>query len=178
MLLLSACSSNPPRQPDNVCAIFAEKRGWHKQARKAQKRWGTPVHIAMAFVHRESAYVADAKPPRKKLLGIVPWRRLSSAYGYAQATDDTWREYEAESRRWFTDRDDFADAMDFIGWYNHRSHRRLGIAKTDAYRLYLAYYTGHGGYRRGVWKGSATIQGYARKVSDQANRYHQQLRRC
>ncbi len=176
--LLSACSSSPPRKPDNVCGIFDEKRGWLKQARKSQKRWGTPVPILMAFVHRESHYVADAKPPRRKLLGLVPWKRLSSAYGYAQATDEAWRDYREDSRRWFPDRDDFGDAMDFIGWYNHRSHRKLGIAKTDAYHLYLAYYTGPTGYRKGVWKRSPTIQGYARKVADQANRYSTQLRRC
>ncbi len=176
--LLWSCSSKPPRQPNNVCGIFDEKRGWMKQAKKAQRRWGTPVHISMAFVHRESHYVADAKPPRKKLLGIVPWRRLSSAYGYAQATDEAWRDYVQDSNRWFPDRDDFGDAMDFIGWYNHRSHKTLGIAKNDAYHLYLAYYTGPTGYRKGVWKRSSTIQGYARKVANQANRYAEQLRRC
>ena len=175
---LGSCAANPPKQPENVCKVFDEKRGWYKAARKAKKKWGMPVHVGMAFVHRESHYVADAKPPRKRLLGLVPWKRLSSAYGYAQATDEAWEDYEAETDRWFTDRDDFGDAMDFIGWYNHRSHKRLGISKSDPYHLYLAYYSGHGGYERGVWKRSQTIQGYARKVQNQASRYAQQLQRC
>ncbi len=175
---LGSCAANPPKQPENVCEVFDEKRGWYKAARKAKKKWGMPVHVGMAFVHRESHYVADAKPPRKRLLGLVPWRRLSSAYGYAQATDEAWQDYEAQTDRWFTDRDDFGDAMDFIGWYNHRSHKRLGIAKSDPYHLYLAYYSGHGGYARGVWKNSPTVQGYARKVQNQASRYAQQLKRC
>ena len=52
------------------------------------------------------------------------------------------------------------DALDFIGWYNHTSNKRLGISKSDAYNLYLAYYSGHGGYARGTWKRSSTIKGY------------------
>jgi hypothetical protein len=178
VVALGSCAANPPQRPDNACRIFDEKGGWYRAARKANKRWGMPVHVGMAFVHRESSYVADAKPPRKKLLGLVPWKRLSSAYGYAQATDEAWRDYLDDTNRWFVDRDDFGDAMDFIGWYNHRSHKRLGIKKSDPYHLYLAYYTGPTGYRKGVWKRSPTIQGYARKVQNQAGRYAAQLQKC
>ena len=178
LVLGASCSSNPPQSPDNVCRIFAEKKGWKKAALRTQKRWGIPAHVSMAFVHRESSYVANAKPPRKRLLGIVPWTRLSSAYGYAQATDEAWEDYSKETSRWFIDRDNFADAMDFIGWYNHKSHKKLGIKKSDAYHLYIAYYAGHGGYKRGRWKSSPTIKGYAQKVRTQAERYAGQLRRC
>lgn len=175
---LQGCGASVPQRPDDVCKIFDEKRGWYRAARKAKKRWGMPIHIGMAFVHRESSYVANAKPPRRRLLGILPWKRLSSAYGYAQATDEAWEDYAKQTKRWFIDRDDFDDAMDFIGWYNHRSHKKLGIAKNDPYHLYLAYYAGPGGYARGVWKRSSTIQGYARKVQTQAGRYAAQLKRC
>jgi len=177
-VVLASCTTNPPRKPNNACEIFDEKRGWYKAARRAKKKWGMPIHVGMAFVHRESHYVADAKPPRKKLLGLVPWRRLSSAYGYAQATDEAWQDYVKDTGRWFVDRDDFGDAMDFIGWYNDRSHRQLGIAKHSAYQLYLAYYTGPTGYRKGVWKHSTAIQGYATKVHHQAARYAAQLQKC
>ena len=64
VVALSSCSSNPPRQPNQVCDIFDEKGSWYKAAQKAKKRWGMPVNVGMAFVHRESSYVADAKPPR------------------------------------------------------------------------------------------------------------------
>ena len=152
-----------------------------KAARKsARKRWGIPVHVGMAFVHRESSYVADAKPPRRRLIGVIPWTRLSLERLRLRSGDGRSLErlFEAETDRWFVDRDNFADAMDFIGWYNHRSHKKLGIAKNDPYHLYLAYYSGPGGYARGVWKRSSTIQGYARKVQVQANRYAGQLKRC
>lgn len=175
---LASCASNPPRQVDNICSIFDQKGSWRSSAYKAQRKWGIPVPVSMAFIHRESSYVADAKPPRKRLLGVVPWTRLSSAYGYAQATDEAWQDYKAETDRWFVDRDNFADAIDFIGWYNHRSAKQLGIAKTDAYHLYLAYYSGPTGYRKGTWRHSPAVKGYATKVRNKAAAYQRQLGRC
>lgn len=176
--VVASCASSPPVDPNNICEIFDEKSSWKRAAKKAEKRWGLPPHIGLAFVHRESHYVADAQPPRKRLLGLVPWKRLSSAYGYAQATDDAWHDYRRDTKRRFVDRDDFGDALDFIGWYNNQSNKRLRIPKTDAYNLYLAYYSGHGGYSRGTWKNSNKIKGYANKVTRQANRYEGQLRQC
>jgi hypothetical protein len=70
------------------------------------------------------------------------------------------------------------DALDFVGWYNHRSAKSLGLDKADAYSLYLAYYVGPTGYKRGVWKNEPRIQGYARRVADRAYRYRVQLQRC
>ena len=176
--LVPGCVSAPPAEPDQLCAIFAEKPGWHRSAHRMYKKWGVPVPVAMAFVHRESAYQAKAKPPRGKLLWVIPWRRPSSAYGYAQATDPAWREYLADAGGWFADRDDFADAMDFIGWYNHRSSRDLKIGKADAYRLYVAYYMGPAGYRSGRWQKNSTVRRFASTVSDRAARYTAQYQRC
>lgn len=178
LLLIGGCSTRPPRAPDDICAVFEEKPGWYHDARDAERAWGLPVHVSMAFVHRESSYVSDARPPRGRLLWVIPWRRPSSAYGYAQATNEAWTDYRRDTRRILADRDDFEDAMDFIGWYNHRSARQLGIPLSDAYHLYLAYYEGPTGYRRGAWRGKPTVQGYARKVADKAARYHSQLSRC
>ncbi|MFU8815470.1 MAG: hypothetical protein ACNA7W_08990 [Pseudomonadales bacterium] len=175
--LLAGCSSNPPRSPDDVCAIFDERPRWYRHAQAVEREWGLPVHITMAFVERESSYVARARPSRNRLLGIVPWRRPSSAYGYAQATNAAWEDYRNATGR-MARRRDFADAVDFIGWYNHRSARALGIGKTDAYHLYLAYHEGPSGYRSGNWRRSSQVQGYARKVQDRAARYQSQLARC
>ncbi len=176
--LAAGCAIAPPSRPDNLCSIFQERPAWYDAARKAEKRWGLPVPLGMAFIHRESSFRSDARPARKKFLGILPtWKRKSSAFGYAQATDEAWSDYRKATGRRFVQRDDFADAVDFIGWYNDRSARQLGIRKTDAYRLYLAYYSGPGGYKRGVWRGKAT-EGYARKAADRSTRYAAQLGRC
>lgn len=177
-LLASGCVSKPPQRPGELCAIFAEKPGWHRSAQRMERKWKIPVPIAMAFVHRESSYKARAKPPRTRFLGFIPGPRPSSAYGFAQATDPTWREYVKDAGSMLSDRDDFGDAIDFIGWYNDRSHRGLGIARNDAYRLYVAYYAGPGGYKAGKWRRNKTIKRYASIVSDRAARYGAQYRRC
>ena len=178
VVAIVGCSNNPPRQPGNLCKVFQEKPKWYRGAVSAQKTWGLPVSVGMAFVYRESSYIADAKPPRGKLLWVIPWRRPSSAYGYAQATDKAWDDYKKQTRRLFVERDDLKDALDFIGWYNDRSHRHLGIAKDDAYNLYLAYYVGPTGYAKGVWKKQPAVQSYARRVVDRAQSYGKQLNGC
>lgn len=178
LLLPMGCASTPPAQPDNLCAVFRDKPDWHKDALRAQRNWGVPIPTLMAFVHRESSFVSNARPPRGKVLWVLPGRRPSSAYGYAQATDETWADYKKERGGWFKDRDDFRDAMDFIGWYNHRSHKRLKISKTDAYRLYLAYHEGLGGYARGSFVGKPEVRRYAQIVSDRAARYSAQYAAC
>ena len=175
---LHACASKPPARPDDLCAIFDEKRSWYKHARSAEKRWGMPIPVGMAFIFKESSYQSDARPERDKLLWVIPWTRPSSAYGYAQATNEAWKDYRRDTRRTFVARDDIRDALDFVGWYNDRSHRILGLDKADAYSLYLAYYVGPSGYRRGVWRNKPEVQGYARRVADRAYRYQAQLNRC
>ena len=176
-LLLAGCAAAQPKDPNNICYILKENKGWYKDAKKARKRWGLPVHVGFAFVHRESTFVADAKPPRKRILGM-PLGRTSSAYGYAQATDEAWSDYKKDTGRRFVKRSNFEDALDFIGWYNDRSNKRLRLRKNDTYNLYLAYYNGHSGYAKGAWRKSSTIKGYAKKASRQAAIYAKQLRRC
>ncbi len=174
---LTGCAAGQPKDPNNICYILKDNKGWYKDAKKARKRWGLPVHVGFAFVHRESTFVADAKPPRKRVFG-VPLGRTSSAYGYAQATDEAWSDYKKDTGRRFVKRSNFGDALDFIGWYNERSNKRLRLRKNDTYNLYLAYYNGHSGYAQGAWRKSSTIKGYAKKASRQAAIYAKQLRRC
>lgn len=175
---LCGCVTTPPRDPENLCRIFQDRPSWYRAATAAQKRWGTEPAIAMSVMYQESSYVARARPPRKKLLWIIPWRRPSSAYGYAQATDETWSDYLRSTRRRFPDRDDFDDAVDFIAWYLGRASRELGIPGGDAHTLYLAYHDGIGGYRRGTWKGKAWLAGAARSVNVRASRYRAQMSNC
>jgi hypothetical protein len=178
VVLVAGCSSSPPESPDDLCAVFEERPRWYRHARAAEREWGIPIHVAMAFVHKESSYISDARPPRGRLLWVIPWRRPSSAYGYAQATSEAWQDYRRDRGRLLADRADFDDAMDFIGWYNHRSASLLNIARDDAYHLYLAYHEGPTGYRRGGWRDKPTVRSYASRVAERASRYRGQLARC
>ena len=178
VMLVSACATSPPEQTDNVCDIFREKSGWYADAKESRARWGVPISVSMAFMHQESRFVATAKPPRKKLWGFIPGSRPSDSYGYSQAKNSTWEWYQRSTGNYGADRDDFGDAIDFIGWYNNVSNKQLGIDRQDAFRLYLAYHEGHGGYRKQSYRSKEWLVDVARKVDRQANRYNTQLQDC
>jgi hypothetical protein len=178
VIALSACTSSPPKNPDNICSTFVEKRDWLKSTRKTHEKWGTPIPVQMAIIYQESRFVADAQPPRTRLLGFIPWFRPTSAYGYPQALDGTWDDYKKHTGRLFASRSNFADATDFVGWYNHISHTRLGIPLGDAKQLYLAYHEGHGGFKRKTYLRKKWLLNVADKVAGRSQMYHKQMSRC
>ncbi len=178
LLSLAACATAPPTNVENICAIFDEKGGWYRDAKRSEKRWGTPVHVQMAIIRQESSFRFDARPPRRKLLGFIPWTRPSNAYGYAQVLDSTWEWYQQEAGGMFSDRDDFGDAIDFVGWYTNVTQRTLGVSKWDPYNQYLAYHEGHTGWRRKSYRGKRWLIETARKVEYRAREWGAQLDRC
>ena len=178
MVVSAACATSPPTDVEDICSIFEEKRGWYKAAKKSEERWGTPTHVQMSIIRQESSFRFDAKPPRTKLLGFIPWSRPSDAYGYAQALDSTWEWYKDDSGRRFADRDDFDDAIDFVGWYTNMSNVSVGISKWDPYNQYLAYHEGQEGWRRGSYRGKGWLKDTARKVDYRAREWGAQLKRC
>jgi hypothetical protein len=177
-LVLSGCATSPPQQPDNICSIFQEKRAWYRASNNAEARWGTPKHVAMAIVYQESSFQHDAKPPRRWLLGIIPWKRPSSAYGYAQAIDGTWARYLKATGDSWRDRDNFADAIDFVHWHMRQAVDRNGVKRNDARALYLNYHEGLRGFRNKSYRKKRWLESVAKKVQGRARRYEQQFAGC
>jgi hypothetical protein len=177
---LAGCMSVAPRpnHSENVCHVFREYPSWYNSARKTEKRWGVPVSVQMAIIYHESAFDAEARPEREKLLWIIPWKRPTSAYGFSQAVDGTWAHYKQNNYRPFAQRNRFADASDFIGWYSNQIHHELGVPLSDAQHLYLAYHEGINGYRRGSQWGKRWLLSYANRVQRRANAYQMQLDSC
>jgi len=176
--LLTGCSTTPPANINNSCAIFKEKSGWYKAMRSVQKRYGTPIHVQLAIIKQESSFKHDAKTERSHILWVIPWGRKSSAYGYAQVKDGTWDWYKSKTGNSGADRDDFGDAVDFIGWYTSVSQKTLGISKWDAENQYLAYHEGHGGYKRRTYTKKKWLMEVARKVKRTSLEYAAQLKKC
>lgn len=176
--LLGGCVTHPPRDLNNVCNIFKQYPRWYNDALDVQKRWLVPISVQMAIIHQESRFVAWARPPRKKLLFVIPWARPSSAYGYAQALRGTWAHYRRTQGGAFSSRSDFADGVDFIGWYANEAYKRAGIRRSDAYSLYLAYHEGVGGYQNKTYLRKRWLITVAHKVSARAQIYQAQLNSC
>lgn len=179
IITLWGCATpDAPRNPDNICEIFREHEEWYDDAARSREKWGIPIWVMMAVMHQESRYVADARPPRTTCLWVLPGPRPTSAYGYAQAMDGTWEEYQESTGNTWADRDDFGDAIDFVGWYCALSVRKCGISKDNARALYLAYHEGRGGYNRKTYNGKPWLLKVADKVQRRAVKYRGQLAAC
>ena len=178
---LSTKTEGPPIARINIndaCSIFQGRGSWYQVMDKAYHKWGTPVPVQLAMIHQESKFRSDARPMSKGFLGFLPGQRLSSALGYAQALDGTWAHYQQQTGNRHADREDFRDAVDFIGWYNHVSHKKLHIPFWDARNLYLAYHEGHGGYAAQSYRKKSWLLRVAEKVERNAARYDGQLASC
>lgn len=175
---LAGCTTAPPREPENICNIFEERRDWWKDAKRMKDEWGAPIHVPMAMMYQESSFQARAQPPRRYVLGFIPWGRISDAYGYAQAKTMTWDDYVRETGNRRARRDNFGDAIDFMGWFISKSNQINDVSKWDAYAQYLNYHEGWGGYQRRSYNQKQWLIRVARQVDERSNRYAQQLRGC
>ncbi len=178
ILMLAGCAGGPPRQTENICAVFSQKFGWQRAALQQQAKWNVPMYIPLAIMAQESAFRATATPPRKVHLGILPGKPVSTAYGYSQALDATWNQYRKDTGDRWRRRDSFVDALDFINWYITKTTSRNGVDTADAYRHYLNYHEGWYGYQRENYKNKRWLIDVAQRVAARADRYKSQHRSC
>jgi hypothetical protein len=181
VLLVASCgggSKIPPRDLDNACSIAKQRPDYIKAFKKTERKWGVPVHVQMATIYQESRYRAEARTPHKYVLGVLPMGRQSSAYGYSQALDGTWKEYKKDTGRSSAKRDRIRDASDFVGWYMNISRERNGISLGDARNQYLAYHEGHTGFARGSYNAKSWLLRTADNVAARADMYRRQIASC
>lgn len=181
LVFMASCGGGydtPPRNLDNACSIVSQRPSYLREMKKIERKWGVPVHVQMATIHQESKFDGDARTPLQFKLGLIPMGRQSSAFGYSQALDGTWDEYKRTEGRRGAKRDDFGDAVDFMGWYMHQTYEELGISKTNAKHQYLAYHEGRTGYRRGSYKSKGWLVNVSDKVASRAQMYQTQLWTC
>ncbi|MCF3934772.1 transglycosylase SLT domain-containing protein [Acuticoccus sp. M5D2P5] len=182
LLALAGCGSTPPSSINDVCQVFSQRDGfftnWYGDARKVERRYGIPVHVLMATMRVESGFDGDARPPRRKVLGVVPWKRQSTAFGYSQALNGTWKQYREETGNGMARRTNFSDSIDFIGWYYSKTVTKYGVPPDDAFNLYLSYRYGWTGYSRGNWRYNDGARKSAARTANFADDYARQLSTC
>ena len=177
--VLSACvSTSTPRNTENLCQIFDEKRSWYRSAVRSEQKWGIPVPTLMAVIHKESSFRATVRPPRKKILGFIPGKRLSTSLGYSQAKIETWNDYVKDTKRRTASRTNFADSIDFVGWYLSRAVRHLNVAPTNTEALYASYHVGLSGYQSGKWRNSRGIRNSVATFQRQVQVFERQFKTC
>lgn len=178
---LASCGGgnfSAPRDLDDACAIVGQRPAYLSAMRATERKWGIPVHVQMAAIHQESKFVGNARTPHRFALGVLPMGRQSSAYGYSQALDGTWEEYQHDQRRGNARRDRITDATDFMGWYMRDSVEKLGISANDAESQYLAYHEGRTGYANQSYLDKPWLVEVAARVGARAEMYRTQLQYC
>ena len=90
----------------------------------------------------------------------------------------TWSDYKRETGHSGADRDDFDDAIDFMGWFVNKSQKVNKISKWDTYNQYLNYHEGWGGFKRKTYNKKPWLKKVAKKVHARGLRYATQLKGC
>ena len=177
-IFIVACTSIDNINTTDSCILFKEKKNWYKSSKKSYDKWGVPISLQLAIINQESSFKQFAKPKRKRLFGLIPGSRPSTAFGYAQVTNPTWDWYKNRIGNKNASRANFGDITDFIGWYATQSNKMLGISMNDYYNQYLAYHEGQGGWKNKTFNSKKWLLKIAKKVETQSNIYNNQLIDC
>jgi hypothetical protein len=181
LLALASCGGgnfSAPRNLDDACAILRQRPAYWKALKATERKWGIPVHVQMAAIYQESKFIGNARTPHRFALGVIPMGRQSSAYGYSQALDGTWEEYQRDQHRRGAKRDRITDATDFMGWYMNESSVELGISRNDAEAQYLAYHEGRNGYANQSYLEKPWLVDVAAAIGARSEMYADQLAYC
>ena len=177
-IFLVACTSIDKINTANSCVIFKEKKNWYKATKNSYEKWGVPISLQLAIINQESSFKQFAKPQRKRFFGLIPGKRPSTAFGYAQVTNPTWNWYKLKTGKKNASRANFNDVTDFIGWYTTQTDKMLGISKNDYFNQYLAYHEGHGGWKNKSFNSKKWLIDVAKKVETNAKLYNTQFKDC
>ena len=175
--MLTGCSVQPNKNT-NACQILYQHRAWYNSLARAEKKYQIPKYTTLAIIAEESNFVANAKPRYRYFLGFIPTGRISSAEGYSQALNSTWKDYQRSTGRYRATRRNFDDATDFIGWYLNKAMSNLHIESNDTYSLYLAYHEGIYGYKRKYPSFGPNLNKVAVRVDNRKIKYEKDASQC
>jgi hypothetical protein len=53
VIVLPGCTTSPPSNTSDICAVFREKDDWYEDAADARKEWNSPISVMMAIMHQD-----------------------------------------------------------------------------------------------------------------------------
>ena len=171
IMLLHGCSQNK----STLCDRLQENSLWTIYQHGRTK---LPLSILLAIIEAESGFNAYARPVKHWLVpNIIAASYKSSAYGYSQALDKSWVEFEQHSKKKYY-RDNYYHSIAFVEWYLLRYRKVLPLSKqNDPYYLYLLYHEGPSKIKQ-TNTISIETKKYAEKVVQISRRIDKELRQC
>lgn len=174
-LALSACSTTPPSNPNNLCSVFQEKDSWYVAAHKVRKKYNVPINVATAILYEDSNFFSTKKD-NESWFFFIPYSKDS------QSSDQTislyWDNYLEEEGNFFSSEDNFEDALDFIGWYIAKTSQYNNIDYNDAYNQYLNYHEGWQNYKIKTYLEKIWLLEKANNVKQRSDEFKEQLLKC
>ena len=169
LLIASALAAHPEGQnwrgERDICAILGAHEQWVGDTLRASRRWQVQPALLLAIIYHESRFNSEARNPK------------SSSYSYSQAIDNTWKRYLSSTRASsLARRDNFRDAIDFVGWYVATIRNSLGLRTPEA--IYLAYHEGEQGFRRKTYLRKFWLWGVADEVAATTLLFQKQWHSC
>ncbi len=168
LVLINGCESTSNRSIDinDACITLQNNKDWLTATKKAWNKWGVPISVQLSVIKHESSFISDAKA------------KTSTAYGYAQALDGTFKEYIKESGNYSANRTSFYDSTDFIGWYFNKGIKKIKYNPYDAATFYLTYHDGISGYQKGTHLNKKWLLAKLKSVETLEQKYRAQITKC
>lgn len=148
---------------------------------RAHRAYSQQTHVmpweVLAIMDQESSFNPYAMADRRPWLKRMVSKKKISAYGYAQATDATWKDFNQKAAKTVVSRSNYLDSVAFIYWLVQRNRRLQSSAQISTYQDYLNYYNGPGVSHK---KKNQPMKGYsqAQQVVVKSNAYKLAWKRC
>ncbi|MBD5784402.1 transglycosylase SLT domain-containing protein, partial [Francisella tularensis] len=117
LLLLSCSETTKIDTTAGVCEILKQHPNCKKSLKQSQAKYNLEPAFIMALIYQESRFDANAK------------NKYSSAYGYAQEIDRTWKHFQQKVKA-TAKRNNFTDSIEFIGRHMTQLSKSLTIKKS------------------------------------------------
>ena len=165
LILISLSLFSIAGHAESVCTIIKQHPDWLKSAKAVSKQYGVPVSVQLAIIKEESNFQGDAQNAH------------STATGFAQVLNKSWAVFEKATHQ-HRSRSNFDAAVTYIGWYAAQVEHRTDINPNNAYKLYLAYHEGIGGYHHLQKHPKPQVTALAKQVAQNAKLYSQKIISC
>ena len=144
----------------------------------AEQKYGVPVPVLMATVRKESGFKTTPSRHAPSCSASFPGPASPAPTAIRRRWTAHGRNTRRETGNFAARRTNFADAVDFVGWYHAKTADTYGVARNDTFSLYLAYYARLDRPMAAATGGQCRLAALCPRHRKMARDYAEQLRQC